>query len=362
MRCEFETLKTRDCLIMLLIWLFGLPLACRSQSKRTAPLETPIDKVWWDGLTDEWKTILLINQQFKKQQLDFFALQDKYINRMHKEGDADYSPLNTSLHELNVKQRFTLGYPDFYARALRMKWITDGDSIDLEALKSLDKIYMVNGPGDLTPLKKITGLKVLIINSCGIDVNSPINTHKLDLEPLRYLESLEILQCASPALKSLEPIKGLINLRELNCDNSKVTDLSPLKKLVKLEKLSCGGDLRNASVIGKLVNLKELCLNGCKGMPALAKLKQLKKLSVGESEMAIVRAGYRITNIDKLKDLTALEFLDLDFTSYKGSLDILSGLQNLQAITLPPVSRSIMQEFKKQHQNCVIINAFQYER
>lgn len=347
---------------MLMLALFAPQFSCRSQFKSTAPPETPINKVWWDGLTDEWRTILLINQQFKKQQLDFFALQDKYINRMHKEGDADCSPLNTSLYELNKEQRFSLGYPDFYARALRMKWVTNYDSIDLEALKDLDKIYMVNGPGDLTPLKKFTGLKVLIINSCGIDLNSPINTHKLDLEPLRYLEKLEILQCASPALRSLEPIKGLINLRELYCDNSRVTDLSPLKKLVKLERLSCKGDVKNEAVVSKLVNLKELYLNGFKKMPNISRLKQLKKLYVGEDEMAIVRGSYRITNINILKGLTTLEFLDLYYTSYKGSLDILNGLQNLKAITLPPVSSSVMLDFKKQHQTCVIINAYQYER
>jgi hypothetical protein len=355
-------MKTNNYLIMLMLALFAPQFSCRSQSKTTAPHETPIDKAWWEGLTDEWRTILLINQQFRKQQLNFFAVQEKYMNRMHTKGEADYSPLNTSLHELNQKQRFILGYPDFYARALRMKWVTNYDSIDLEALKDLDKIYMVNGPGDLTPLKKFTRLKVLIINSCGIDVNSPIKTHKLDLEPLRYLEKLEILQCASTPLRSLEPIKGLINLRELNCDNSRVTDLSPLKNLVKLERFSCNVSVKKWSVVSKLVNLKELYLSGCPKIPDLSKLKQLKKLSVGEDEMAIISGSYRITNVDVLKDLTTLEFLDLYFTSYKGSLDILSGLRSLKAITLPPVSSSIMQEFKKQHENCIITNAFQYER
>lgn len=362
MQYQFKTFTTRACLIMFLTLLFGPSWACRSQSKTTAPAEASIDKAWWDGLSDEWRTILLINQQFKKQQLDFFALQDTYINRMHTKGEAGYSPLNISLRELNEKKRFSLGYPDFYAAALRRKWMIKDDNIDLETLKDLDKIYMVNGPGDLTPLKKFTGLKVLIINSCGIDINAPASTHQLDLEPLRYLTGLEILQCSSPALKSLEPIKGLVNLKELDCDISRVTDLSPLKSLVKLEKLSCKGEVKNEAVISRLVNLKELYLNGFKEIPDISKLKQLKKLAVGEAEMAIVRASYRITNIDRLKDLTALEFLDLGFTSYKSNLDILSGLQALKAITLPPVSSSIMQDFKSQHETCIIINAYQYER
>ncbi|AXY74650.1 leucine-rich repeat domain-containing protein [Paraflavitalea soli] len=362
MQREFEIFKTKDYLIILTILLLAPPFACRSQSKSAVPYETPIDKVWWEGLSNEWKAILLVNQQFQKQQVDFFALQENYINRMQAEGEADYSPINLSLHELNEKQRFSLGYPDFYARALRMKWMIPGDTIDLEALKDLDKIYMVNGPGDLTPLKKFTNLKILIINSCGIDVNSPVRTHNLDLGPLRYLSSLEMLQCSSPALISLEPIKRLTNLKQLDCGISGVTDLAPLKDLVKLERLSCRGNLKNEAVISKLTALKELYLNGCSKMPDISRLKKIEKLAVGESEMAIGRAGYRITNIDILRQLPALEFLDLELTSYKGSLDILNGLQKLKAITLPPVSTSTMLEFKKQHESCVIINAYKYER
>lgn len=362
MQREFEIFKTKDYLIILTLLLLAPPPACRSQSRSTGPYETPIDKVWWEGLSNEWKAILLMNQQFQKQQLDFFALQEKYINRMQAEGEADYSPINISLHELNEKQRFNLGYPDFYARALRMKWMIPGDTIDLEALKDLDKIYMVNGPGDLTPLKKFTNLKILIINSCGIDVNSPVRAHNLDLGPLRYLSSLEMLQCSSPALISLEPIKRLTNLKQLDCGISGVTDLAPLKDLVKLERLSCRGNLKNEAVISKLTALKELYLNGCSKMPDISRLKKIEKLAVGESEMAIGRAGYRITNIDILRQLPALEFLDLELTSYKGSLDILNGLQKLKAITLPPVSTSTMLEFKKQHESCVIINAYKYER
>lgn len=347
--------------MILSIWLFGPQMACWSQSKNTISSETTIDKIWWDGLSDEWKNILLINQQFSKQQVDFYALQDTYINRMQAAGEAGYSPLNTSLRELNDKKRFSLGYTDFYARAIRMKWLIKDDRIDLEALKNLDKIYMVNGPQDLTPLKKFTGLKVLIMNFCGIDVNAPLRRQRVDLEPLRYLTKLEILHCAFTPLKTLEPIKRLINLRELNCENSGETDLSHVRNLVKLEKLSCGPGIKKEAVIARLVNLTELYLSACKKIPPIAKCKKLQKLSVSEGEMAIVRAGYRITNIDRVEDLTALEFLDLNFTSYKGNLQVLNRL-HLKAITLPPVNSTTMEEFKAQHPKCIIINAYQYER
>jgi Leucine-rich repeat (LRR) protein len=280
---------------------------------------------------------------------------------MQAAGEAGYSPLNTSLGEMNDKNRCSLGYTDFYARAIRMKWLIKDDRVDLEALKKLDKIYMVNGPADLTPLKKFTGLKVLIMNYCGIDVNSPLSRQRVDLEPLRHLTKLEILQCAFTPLKSLEPIKRLIHLRELRCENSGETDLSHIKDLVTLEKLSCGPDVKKEAVIGKLVNLTELYLSACKKIPAITNCKKLQKLSVSESEMAIVSAGYRITNIERLEDLAALEFLDLKYTSYKGNLQVLNRL-HLKAITLPPVNSATMEEFKTQHPTCIIINAYQYER
>ena len=347
---------------MQLVLLMGLHTAWTCCLKTGTTAEGPIDKAWWDGLSEEWKRILLINQQFQKQRLDFFTLQEKYMNRMKAAGEDDYSPLNTSLYELNDKKRYSLGYNDFYARALRGKWIENAGGIDLNTLKELDKVYMVNGPADLTPLKKLSNLKVLIMNSCEIDISSPVSKQRVDLEPLRYLTKLEVLECAHTAIASLGPIKGLSHLRELNCENSGVTDLSPIKNLPALERLSCGPGISNEPIITKMVNLQELYLKGFTRIPEMTRCKKLQKLSVSEGEMAIVRASYRLTDLGPMKDLAALEYLDLNNSSYRGSLDVLNGLQNLKVITLPPVSTSIMEEFKKQHEKCIIINAYQYER
>lgn len=108
--------------------------------------------------------------------------------------------MNKSLNELFEMKKFSPGYRDFYARALRYKFVKKNDIIDLATLGDLDNIYMVNGPGDLTPLKKFSYLKIMILTDCGIDNAIPVAKQVLDLEPLRYLKKLQILHCSSTAL------------------------------------------------------------------------------------------------------------------------------------------------------------------
>jgi Leucine-rich repeat (LRR) protein len=330
-------------------------------SKPQVAPETPIDKAWWDGLSEEWKTILLINQNFSKQHVDFFKLQNHYINRLNVGNEDGYTELNTSLRDLYEKEKFSLSYSDLYSRALKHESLIAGDSIDLSTLKDLDRIYMVSGPGDLTPLKKFPNLKVLIINYCGIDNSKPLSGQALDLEPLRNLKLLEYLHCSSPTLRSLEPIKDLTNLLELHFDNSDITSLSPLKNLQKLESLSFGSKVKAAEVVARLSNLRELYIDGCKKIPDLSKLKKLQKLCIVENEFALVNESYRILNINFLKDLLSLEYLDLELTSYRGTLEGLKPLQQLKAVTLPRVKISVMNEFQNDHQDCVIINSFEFE-
>ena len=349
-------------IIVFIFLLAGIKLLYSSYTTNTHSAEMPIDRTWWDGLSAEWKTILLISQNFSNQRSDIFTLHSDYINRMNAPNEDHYSEMNTSLHDLNEIKKFGLGYPDFYARALKYNFVINNDSINLATFKDLDMIYIVNGPADLTPLKKLTKLRVLIINNCGVDNLIPLGQQRLDLEPLRYLKRLQILQCSSITLQSIEPIKELVYLQELNIDNSSVTDLSPLKNMVNLNVLSVGSKIKTAAIISQLVNLKHLYIRGYKKIPDLSKLKSLKILSVSENELAIIDPNYWVIDLHFLRDLTSLQFLDLENTSYTKSLALLNLFQNLKAISLPPVNISTMLDFKKNHHNCIIINAFKYER
>jgi len=349
-------------LVAILILLGGVSFLCISCVRATPMVEAPIDQAWWDGLSEEWKTILLISQNLSKQHADIYAVQQGYMNRMNSDGEEDLSELNTSLHRLNAESTFQLSHRDFYARAVKYEFVTPNDSIDLKALGNLDLVYMVSGPGDLTPLKKFPNLKVLIMNSCGIDEANAIRSPAMDLGPLRDLKKLEVLHCSTPVLRSIEPIEQITSLRKLRIDHSSISDLSPLKQLVHLEMLSVGANGKSASAIAKLTDLKVLHLDGPKNVPDLSKLDQLKSLTICEDELALVDGSYRVKSLEFLKALHALEFLDLEYTTYRGDLAPLDPLKNLKAITLPPINSAAMLTFKAQHKNCVIINAYQYER
>jgi len=344
----------------LIVFLTGLILFYTSCFTEASTPETPIDKAWWNGLSDEWKTIFLINQNLSRQKVNIYLLQKEYMNRLNS-GEKEISEMNKSLYDLMEEQKFSLSYNDFYARAIRKNHVVHRDSIDLETLGELQTLYMVGGPGDLSPLRKFPNLCVLIMNYSGIGYNVPIKNQMLDLEPLKNLTNLQVLNCSSTPLKSLEPIRNLVNLEELICDNTKLTSLNALKKLTKLKKLSFGGNVDNAKV-SHLENLEELYLKGCKSVSSLSGLKKLRRLSIAESEYAIVNDRYRINSLAFLKDMTELQFLDIGNTSYRGSLNVLNGLKNLRAVTLPGISEATASDFQNNHKNCVIINSFEFIR
>ncbi|MEO5945271.1 MAG: hypothetical protein ABIP79_00530 [Chitinophagaceae bacterium] len=348
-------------IIIFIFFMGGIKSLHSSFPKKTIIEQMNIDKVWWDGLSDEWKTILLINQNFSKQHTDIYAVQNGYVNRMHTKNQDDYSEMNQNLHDLNSKKAFGLTYYQFYDRAIKYKFVTANDSINLATLGELEMIYMVGGPGDLTPLTKFPNLKVLILNSCGTYGVNRIDGASLDLEPLSNLNKLQVLECNAHLLHSIEPIKNLTALRHLRIESSEVTNLSPLKKLVNLEVLTVRTKAKSVSVISKLINLRALHLNGFKKLPNLSNLKKLESLSICEDEIALVNSSYRINNLGFLTALKNLKYLDLNYTSYRGDLMDLIDLQNLKAITLPEVSRYNRSKFKDHHKNCLIINSYEFE-
>ncbi|HLP95170.1 MAG TPA: hypothetical protein VK168_14100 [Saprospiraceae bacterium] len=344
-----------------ILLLFGLKWLYDYSFTRQEELpEKPIDQAWWDGLSDEWQNILRINQYFHRHQVDFYAVQQAYIQRLNEEDDSTTSVYNLPLREWLEKQTYLLSYQDLYARVRKSHPDTDADSIDLNRLAQLDRIYMVSGPGDLSPLKKFPKLRILVINYCGINHSLPIDEQVINLEPLRKLTQLEQLYCVSPALKTLEPIKGLQKLTTLHCQNSDVSTLEPVKNLTQLEHLAFGAKVKKAAVLGRFHNLKTLHISGCQEIPDLSGLKNLQQLSIVENELALVNSSFRIKSLDFLENLPALEVLDLELTSYRGSLDALKNHSQLKAVTLPRVSSADMQAFKQAHPGCRIVNEYEW--
>ena len=352
-------------MVLKLVLIISLLLVCswlwscsRLNEKNTTIV---IDSAWWSGLSDEWKSILVINQNFSKQGVDIFKIQSEYINRQNKENEFTDEG-NTSLYELNKLNLFLLGYEDLYRRAIRTGWMKECLGIDLNALGDLDTIYMVNGPGDLTPLKAFKHLKVLILNSCGVDNSISFKDQNLDLSPLSSMKELRVLHCCSHALKTLDPIKDLTGLEVLRFDVSSVKSISSLKKLKNLKYLSFGSGIEKGNVVSKLVNLEELYIDGCKQLPNLSRLTRLKKLCVSEGEMVVVNSSYRINKLSFLENLTQLEYLDINRTSYSGSSKEFEQLSKLKAVTFPSsMYNDDVQDFIKRNKAIKVLNAYEFE-
>ena len=342
--------------------LIGIAILYSSLFSVASSPERPLDRTWWNGLSKEWQTILLINQNLSRQGVSIDTIQKEYINRLNTKEESEISALNKSLSDLNEEQKFSLSYEDLYARAIRTNQVVHQDNIELTTLANLETLYMVNGPADLSPLNRLPHLQVLIINYSGVGYGVSSKDQQIDLEPIRNLRELRVLQCASTPLKSLDPLRNLLNLEELICDNTGVTSLSPLKKLTKLRKLSVGSNVKDIGGISELENLEELYIKCTKPITNLSPLKKLKKLSLSENEYALVKPDYRFNSLSFLKDLKNLEFLDLNHTSYHGSLVLLQDLRHLAAVSLPPVSPDEAANFKTANQNCRIINAYEFER
>lgn len=84
---------------------------------------------------------------------------------------------------------------------------------------------------DLEPLKKLSGLEVLNVSSTGVT----------DLTPLAGLANLRELYVSNTDLSSLEPLKEMKNLKVVFFENTKVASLAPLESIASLEKVVCVG-------------------------------------------------------------------------------------------------------------------------
>lgn len=77
----------------------------------------------------------------------------------------------------------------------------------------------------------------LIINQTKVNVAD--NPDITDLEPLKMMHRLEILNCENTQISKLEPLGELNNLRELNISRTSVVALEPLNGLLNLKTVNC---------------------------------------------------------------------------------------------------------------------------
>jgi internalin A len=110
-----------------------------------------------------------------------------------------------------------------------------------------------NAITDLSPLKKLTGLKFLDLNG------NPLSS----LKPLASLSELQELRVRSCGLKDLTPLKGLKSLHLLDAADNAFKDVGALKELAALNFIDLSNSqIRDASPLAGMANLKTLRLAG----------------------------------------------------------------------------------------------------
>ncbi|CAL5992371.1 Conserved_hypothetical protein [Hexamita inflata] len=159
-----------------------------------------------------------------------------------------------------------------------------------------------------------------------------LDARKIDLNHLREMTSLQQLELPNCSLLQINVIGTLINLTELNINGNKGVDISPLQhltKLIKLQMIRCSLD--NLNVLKPLTALTELNICNNRGVSGLQLLTSLKILKIDSCNLK---------NLDQLRPLTKLFEL---FINQNEGVDI-TAIQHLQQLV------------KLQAGNCGLVN------
>jgi GTPase SAR1 family protein len=130
-------------------------------------------------------------------------------------------------------------------------------------------------------------------------------TNVANLNPLKDLNKLQILDISFTQVYDLDALEECVNLRKLSLSGTAVNDLMPLKNLTKLHTLYADG-----TAIDDLGSLREL--------------KCLRELFINET---------KIDDLSPLNDLRQLQVLDLQYTAVV-DMNPLKELENLQTLNL----------------------------
>ena len=163
-------------------------------------------------------------------------------------------------------------------------------------------------------------------------IKSQIGIKPTDEITNKNILNLKELYVGNNDFENLNGLEYAKNLRSLKSEHGTIKDLSALSNLPYFEELYVGG--------GGIVNGKPII--AVEKEETLLKLKILKKLTLG---------GSQIQNLEQLKDLTKLEYLDLSYNHMKNVHGIENfknlkeliidgrGLKNLNELKTFPISK-----------------------
>jgi Leucine-rich repeat (LRR) protein/beta-lactamase regulating signal transducer with metallopeptidase domain len=226
---------------------------------------------------------------------------------------------------------------------LRVLILGNNQIIDLSPLENLTNLATLSldipHVSNISPLARMPGLEELMLGYVQTDDFSVLSELKnltflylydttiSDLGFLTQLPNLDRLSLNNSQINDFSPLAELSNLSDLYIANSGLSDLSILSGLTNLTLLWLDDNsIRDISVLSELTNLEVLNLsfNPVYDISALAELTNLKSLFLHYS---------RVSDISALAGLTNLEILDLSLNQIS-DLSPLAGLSNLTSLSL----------------------------
>lgn len=216
----------------------------------------------------------------------------------------------------------------------------------IEAFPNLEYLYVdYDSLEDISALLQYPNLVGLTLLNCD-SVN--------DYSPLLSLNALESLTIESSQLKSIDFISEMPLLTSLSVEDSQISSLSALVNCPGLEVLSLVGnyDITDYSIIGQLTELEDLTLEMSYdiALPSFQNLTRLEWLTVENAgDLSPLKDAVNVTYLSledcagwELSSITSMEYLNTliinDFRSYVDSLEPLTHLPNLSALSLEDTS------------------------
>ncbi|MFZ4456856.1 MAG: leucine-rich repeat domain-containing protein [Bacteroidales bacterium] len=166
------------------------------------------------------------------------------------------------------------------------------------------------------------------------------NLHKLtarshsikDLNPIRNLKEMKVLELSNNQISSLEPLSKLVNLEVLDLRFNKISDLIPLKNLTKLKDIDMfNNDIYSLDGIENLVELKSVSFgsNHISDVKLLSSLPKLQTLWMFNNPVRNFKVISGLGKTLKTLSIAQCELSDISFLKNFMELETLIIFDNL---------------------------------
>ena len=195
----------------------------------------------------------------------------------------------------------------------------------LKKFPNLKKLDLSKTPSEITSITP--KWKIMLAKLRLIKISS---RKKINLSPLKKLHNLQILILREAGFQNLKPLVQLTNLKELNLQATEITDFEPLKELTNLQNLNLNfTELSDLGILKNLTNLQELEIRdtSVSDIESIKGLTNLKMLNLVGTPITSLKS------IKSLKNLQSLNIISCKNITNDQVEDLQNALPNLKIIT-----------------------------